>query len=90
MAKKLKFEKKAPHIWVAFADKNRRDIRGRAFKGFTAVRVIKESEGFRADFTGAVAGAWMPWEPITSVSYKTLAEAKRVCNEFVSAPTPER
>ncbi len=42
-----------------------------------AVRIQQEAVGFRIDVTSAVAGAWMPWEALTSEVFTTFEQAER-------------
>jgi len=90
---KIKWEKKAPGIFVAIATKRRVDIRGHKFNAQTGLRISKEKSdgrsGFRVDFCSAVAGAWMPWEPVDDTYYRTLASAKKAAREFVEAEPSE-
>ena len=48
-------------------------------KGSAATRAIKEGAGWRADKTVAIAGAWMPWEPITSEAFPNPEQAISAC-----------
>lgn len=81
----LKFERKSPKVVVAFIDCVRTDIRGKEFKTLEAVRAIKENGGWRIDQTSAVAGAWMPWEPVDRKTYRRLGDAKRALRAYAQS-----
>lgn len=90
---KIKWEKKAPGIFIAIATKKRIDIRGREFNATTGLRIAKEKadgkSGYRVDHCSAVAGAWMPWEAVSDTYHRTLAAAKRTAREFIEAEPSE-
>ncbi len=78
----IKFERKDARTTVAFIDCQNETTYGKRFKSLVAVRAIKERTGWRVDRADAVAGAWMPWEPITSQPFRTLAAAKAEIRKF--------
>lgn len=63
-----KFVEKSPGCWVAFS---------KSTKPFFAVRAVREPKGWRIDKCAAVAGAWMPWEPVDEKFYPSAEAAKR-------------
>ena len=71
--------------YVAITKKPRVRYDGSRFTATTAVRIIEEKQGYRTDFCSAVAGTFMPWEPITEVAYPTVAAAKKAVQAFVTA-----
>lgn len=85
----IKWEKKAPHIYVAHVKKPRRAFDGRKFTAHEAVRITKEKGGYRIDFAGNVAGAWLPWEAIDEVSHRTVASAKKAVRAYVEKQPEE-
>lgn len=73
-----KWEEKAPGIHVRFIKKARPGMcNGRPLIVTEAVRVTNEAGGYRIDFAGNVAGAWLPWEPIDETVYRTVTAAKK-------------
>ncbi len=78
----MKWEKKAPNIWVAFIKKERESLSGKKFNVTEAVRITKESNGYRIDFAGHIAGAWLPWEPIETTPFGTIALAKKAVSAY--------
>ena len=82
----MKFENKSGprgDVHSAFITCTRTNWQGRPFKAQTAVRAIRERSGkWRIDHTGAVAGAWMPWEPVNTTEYRTLTAAKTALREY--------
>lgn len=85
MTQKIVFEQKTDRIVVAFIKKAKIDIRGKRFFGDEATRAIKEFDGWRVDKCAAVAGAWMPWEAITSEVFPTLDAAKETIVAYANA-----
>ena len=82
----MKFEKKDDNVHVAFVTCQQRSAYGKAMKVHTAVRAIRERSGnWRADKTVAVAGSWMPWEPVVSTEFRTLTAAKTALRSFAKA-----
>jgi hypothetical protein len=64
MSKTIKFEKKDDRCYTA-------DIaHGKA------VRAIEENGHWRIDHCQALYGAWLPWEPIDQVKYRSANDAK--------------
>jgi len=59
----IKFEKKDERTFVGFITETK------------AVRAIKEHGHWRIDHASAVAGAWMPWEPIDENHYRSSNDA---------------
>jgi len=80
----LKFENR-DGVRVAFHECSFRKTSGSIGKSFNAIRVIKEGPNYRVDKTSAVAGAWMPWEPVTDRPFKTMAEAKKAANRYATS-----
>lgn len=80
----VKFEKMSPTVHVAFVSCARTDSRGRRFTSKEAVRAIKERDGWRIDKASAVAGAWMPWEPIDRKAYRSSSSAKTAIRKYAT------
>jgi hypothetical protein len=82
----VKFENKSNargDVHSAFLTCTRTNWQGRPFKVQTAVRAIRERSGkWRIDHTTAVAGTWMPWEPVNTNEYGTLTAAKTALREY--------
>lgn len=78
---RMKFEKKSPTTHIAFIECER-EAYGRKFRSRDAVRAIKERVGWRIDKTAAVAGAWLPWEPVDDKPRRTLKEAKDALRDY--------
>lgn len=66
-----------------------RNMWGEGYNAHEAIRVIKERDGWRLDRASAVAGAWMPWEPIDEIRYKSAAAAKRAAQAWADAAEAE-
>lgn len=69
---------------VAFITKTRH-AQGteKPFKASEAVRIIgNDINGYRIDFAGNVAGAWLPWEAVTEQVYTCLANAKAAVRAY--------
>lgn len=85
----IKYERRShPHtgapIYTAIVHGIRVDVwNNRRLRMTKAVRVIKEGGGYRADFANAVAGVFMPWEPITDTSYRSATAAKQAVREYL-------
>lgn len=82
---RIQFEEKVGprgSVHVAFIKKPRIDVRDRRFIAEEAVRAVQEPGGWRIDFAGNVAGAWLPWEAIDNVEYPTLAAAKKAIRAY--------
>jgi hypothetical protein len=71
MAKKLKWEKKSDTVRIAILPASATSIP-------TAVRIIRETEGWRVDYCKM---PW-PWEAITEVPYKTIKRATEVAQNW--------
>jgi hypothetical protein len=84
----VRFERKDAKHHVGFLRCPRETTYGRKWYSNDAVRAVKESCGWRVDKTGAVHGAWMPWEPITDTCFKTLAEAKKRIRTYAKKCKP--
>ena len=72
---------------VTYVEKTRqRADNGASFKTREAVRIIgNDAQGYRIDFAGNIAGAWLPWEPVTEKVFtgKTaLRDARRAVKEY--------
>lgn len=80
----LRFEKKCETCSVAFFEKARVAVNGRAFASLEAVRAIQEPAGWRVDHCAAVAGTWLPWEPVNETAYPTLRAAKRALSDYAA------
>ncbi len=67
----IKLESKGRGVHVGFFTKahGKRKIE-------RAVRIQQEAAGFRIDVTSAVAGAWMPWEALTTEVFPTFEAAE--------------
>ena len=94
MATAIKYEKHVhPHtkvpVYTAIVKKPRIAWDGRKFNATTGVRIIKEGRGYRADFASAVAGVFMPWEPVTDTVYRSVAAAKKAVRAFIEAEPRE-
>jgi hypothetical protein len=62
--------------WSALGERHFVGYEGRTRRVPVAARVVREADGWRADFCEATyAGAWLPWEPISSATFATKAEA---------------
>jgi len=82
---KIKFEEitGGPRpLFAAMVEPDRKDMKGRVFKGTSAVRVVKESEGWRVDRCDVVGGAWTPWEPVTEQAFPTAKEGMRAAEAW--------
>lgn len=85
MDQNIAWETKSDRIVVAYVKKAKINIYGARFLGHEAVRAIRESDGWRADKSAAVAGSWMPWEPISEVRFPTLDAAKEAIVAYANA-----
>jgi hypothetical protein len=79
MATVLAFEPKSDRCFVAFVERDKRAL--------TAVRLILELGGWRIDRCDAVAGAWMPWEPLTDYVYPDSNSARLAAEMLFSSQT---
>ena len=82
-----KFERKDDKTSVAFLKCTTQDWLNPARKRtqLVATRAIKERNGWRVDQAHAVAGAWLPWEPISSRTFESLKAAKAEIGKFSRA-----
>jgi len=81
----MTFEKKSDDCFVAFLTRERcASFTGRKFRAFEAARAVNlRGEGWRIDWCGAVAGAWLPWEPIDTITYPDAQAAQQAIREWV-------
>lgn len=90
MAGKLKFETKThpmtgATVLIAFGKRKVTRYTGETFHQHVGLRVAKELPGWRVEFAGLIAGAWMPWELITEEAFPTAAAAKKAAQAFATA-----
>jgi len=64
MSNPIKFEKKDDRCYVAFIGETK------------AARAVEEHGRWRIDYCDAVAGSWMPWEPIDENKYYSANDAQ--------------
>ncbi len=87
---KIAYEKKISPAgqvaYVGFAKKSAVTYYGKTINVLWAIRLNKEGGGYRVDKASYV-GAWCPWEPVTDVTYPTVAAAKKAAAEFLNATT---
>lgn len=69
--------------WTAMGTQTWTAYDGKPRTGAIAVRVCQERDGWRVDHREAVAGAWMPWEPVVSTVFATKAEAEAALSAWV-------
>lgn len=56
---------------------------------FEAVRAIAEGAGWRIDFAPRIAGAWLPWEPVSTETFASKALARRALRAYAAAMPSE-
>ena len=79
----MKFETKSERCKVAFVNIPFVTTWGAARVKLTAVRLIKEADGWRVDRADAVGGAWCPWEPATVEVFSTVRAAAKAARVWV-------
>lgn len=70
----IEFEKKSDSCSVAFIERPKQSLK--------AVRTIRESDGWRIDQAGSVAGAWLPWEPISDTRFGDQDSAEKAIRSW--------
>jgi hypothetical protein len=75
----MKFEKKSPTCYVLFYESIGTSIDGRSYERLTAFRCIREGNRWVADWCDAIAGTWLPWEPVFSseTSFPNVRRAQK-------------
>ena len=76
----IKFEDKGRGVHVGFFTQSTSG--GRSVP--RAVRIVRERDGFRADSTVAMAGAWLPWGAVTAEVFPTFEAAEKFLQEKVA------
>ena len=62
-----------------------RPVPGMTRRALGAVRLKRETDGFRIDRCDAIGGAWLPWEAIDAVHYASEADATMAILAWASA-----